>query len=355
MIAISEQAQGAHALPGELCPVFGSCGGCSYHDKDYAQELQLKEGTVREKMSKELGVASHVFQAIVASPKALHYRQRIDLKLQRTRNGVLIGYTPKEGRGILPVDGCPIALEPIHQRITSIKAEVLGSLPSRYVQANITVRTGDDGRVVWGGIGRGSLKMNEGQYLWTQINGRRIHYAMDTFFQANLSILPALISTLRGLLAGHDNAQLFDLYGGVGLFSIGLFDRFKEVTLIEKAAASVACARYNQRYHGIENMEIIEGCVEDHLENALAAGPLRAVAIIDPPRAGLSPAVREHLAKATLTQLAYLSCNPDALVADLKAFLANGWSLRSVTPFDFFPRTKHIETLVILEKTHGTA
>jgi 23S rRNA (uracil1939-C5)-methyltransferase/tRNA (uracil-5-)-methyltransferase len=353
MIAISEQSRETDNPSATPCPVFGSCGGCSYHDKAYEAELKIKEEEIAAKIRNHLDVAPGTLRPIVASPKPLHYRQRIDLKLQRTREGVLIGYTPKEGHGILAVEQCPIALEPINAKIAMIKESVLGRLPVRYNQANITVRTGDDGRVVWGGIGRGSLKMSEQDYLWTEINGRRIHYGMDTFFQANLSILPALIATLRRLLEGNRQAHLFDLYGGVGLFSIGLYDLFKQVTLIEKAAASVACARYNQRYLAIDNMHIIEGCVESHLDALLADEKAEGVAIIDPPRAGLSGPVRTQLAKAALAKLVYLSCNPDALVVDLKELTPGGWRVASVTPFDFFPRTKHIETLVILEKTHG--
>src|SRR5262245_40589635 len=103
------------------CPYVGECGGCDYQDLPYGDELRLKEDVLAQLLSDQIGPAA--VSPIIPSPQEYYYRQRIDLKLQRTRIGVLIGFTPKSGRGILSVDRCAIALPEINEKISAIKRE----------------------------------------------------------------------------------------------------------------------------------------------------------------------------------------------------------------------------------------
>ncbi len=333
-----------------ICPVFGQCGGCAYQDISYEEELCIKEELLKSLFTDI--TSENVFESIVASPRFTHYRHRMDFKLVRTReNKILIGFTPKEKRGILPIEDCLIADEPIAQFIPELKQQAIAKLPEKYRNANLVVRTGDEGRVSWGGIGKRSLRMDPKDYMWTEVSGRKVFYAMETFFQANLSILPKLFEHLSQFNFLNKETVLFDLYGGVGLFGIGLYDQVKKVILIEENKASLTLARYNVQFHQLPRFEIKEGRVEDQLPQVLTMeNSEHQVAIIDPPRAGLSPKSLEFFKNAkTFQHILYLSCNPESLARDLAGFCEAGWAIRKVTPFDFFPRTKHVETLVVLE------
>jgi len=144
---------------------------------------------------------------------------------------------------------------------------------------------------------------------------------------------------------------LYDLYGGVGLFALGLIDQVSNAVLIEENMSSLNVARTNIAYNQLDNIDIIDGRVEDHLERHLGAQKHGVhVAVIDPPRAGLSDRASRLIAEAKeLRHLMYLSCNPESLTHDLECFLRNGWQVQKVIPFDFFPKTKHLETLVLLK------
>jgi 23S rRNA (uracil1939-C5)-methyltransferase len=72
--------------------------------------------------------------------------------------------------------------------------------------------------------------------------------------------------------------------------------------------------------------------------------------VMDPPRAGLAPAVHDPLAKLGPKQIAYISCDPATLARDTKRILGNGYQLQSVTPFDLFPHTGHIECVVLMSR-----
>lgn len=335
-----------------LCPIFGECGGCLYQDIPYEDELARKEKTLRDILGKFLNLDEGIVAPIIASPQSYHYRNRLDLKLVRTKShGVLIGFTPKTGRGILPIEACPIAAPAISEFIPKLKEAAPGRLQAKHRQANLVVRTGDDGRVRWGGIGRRSCVLVPEDYLWTQIQGKKIFYSLDTFFQANLSILPAIIDFIRSLDFWSPRSVLHDLYGGVGLFGISLADKVGKVILVEENPASVRLAHYNVAYNRLQNFEIAAGRVEDVLPALLGKNKEAAhqAAMVDPPRAGLSPSALSLLPAAySFHHILYLSCNPEALGRDLSAFVQADWRIEKIIPFDFFPRTGHLETLALL-------
>jgi tRNA/tmRNA/rRNA uracil-C5-methylase (TrmA/RlmC/RlmD family) len=86
--------------------------------------------------------------------------------------------------------------------------------------------------------------------------------------------------------------------------------------------------------------------LEEFVAREAPAGE-RSVVIVDPPRTGLSAAVREWLRRGRPRQLFYVSCDPSTLARDLRE-LSSRYHILRVLPFDFFPQTSHIESLSIL-------
>ena len=335
-----------------LCPAFNTCGGCLFQNISYADELQFKEQHLKELLKKSIDFPDEGFHSIVRSPNHYNYRNRLDMKLKRTQdNDILVGFTPIDGKGIIPVDACYIADQAISAFIPEMKKQAIKRLPAKYHNANLTVRIGDDGKIHWGGIGRRSCQLEEKDYFWTSIKNKRIHYSLDTFFQANLSILPKLFDVIEQFPIWDSKPVLYDLYGGVGFFSIGLYDHIRNAILIEESQSSLQLARYNIKINELSNVEVRNGKVEDELSQLLHfKHQPGSVAIVDPPRAGLSDKVRRMLSTAkTIDYIVYLSCNPESLVQDLYEMSNGGWKVDKIIPFDFFPKTKHLETLVLLQ------
>lgn len=340
----------SHGVP-PLCPVFGQCGGCQHQDIAYDAELTLKQKYL-ESLFVERGIAVGHFDKIVASPREYHYRSRLDMKFLKTRDGrTFMGFSPADGKWMIEVEKCPIAMNAISDFLPQLKKEAVAKFPTKYRNANLVVKTGDDGRIAWGGIGKRSLKLKPEDFLWTEISGKKIFYSLDTFFQANLAILPLLMDAIRGLNILNDKTVFYDLYGGVGLFGICFSDEVAKVVLIEDNIHSVNMAKHNMEVHSLKNFEIIAGKVEEiYTEFLKKESTSPQAAMIDPPRQGLAPSVAQAIAEAkNISHLLYLSCHPESLMRDLQAFMKAGWVVRRVIPFDFFPRTQHIETLVHLE------
>jgi tRNA/tmRNA/rRNA uracil-C5-methylase (TrmA/RlmC/RlmD family) len=185
------------------------------------------------------------------------------------------------------------------------------------------------------------------------VRGRKIFYSLDTFFQANLSILEKIVSKIESLIEWQEDTVFLDLYSGVGLFGIALADRAKKVVMIEEVGDSVTVAQFNVRYHRMEHVKMLVGKVETHLPEVLTELQGKpCVALIDPPRGGLASSAIETLGQAAdLRSLFYLSCSPESLARDLKHLAKVGWGVKKIMPFDFFPRTRHLETLVWLARS----
>lgn len=253
-------------------------------------------------------------------------------------------------RRLVAVESCSIARPEISEFLPALKKLASEKLPENYKSANLVVKTGDEGTIRWGGIGRRSLRLSEADYFWTEIEGKKIFYSLDTFFQANLGILPTVIKTLRSLLGLTPETRLLDLYAGVGLFWVVFASEVRKVWAVEESGSAIRAAEFNRSHHGFSNVTLVGGRTEERLDEVLSEADGQSLAgIVDPPRKGLTPLALQRLTGAgRINPLVYISCNPPALARDLEGFVKAGWRVDRVIPFDFFPRTQHLETLVRL-------
>jgi len=345
------------------CPVYGTCGGCAYQHVPYEEELQKKESFLR-------GLFGAAVEPIVASPEPYHYRNRLDLALLRTKGTgeTFLGFMPENRWKVISIDSCAIARREISDLLPGLKDQAAAKMEKRARFSNVIIKTGDDGRVRWGGVGRRSTKLAEDDYLWTEIAGVRVHYSLDTFFQANLAILPLVVARLESMIEWTPRTEFYDLYGGVGLFGLAFARRAGRVVIVESSKPSTPVARYNISYNRLANAELVEATVEDYFVRLMGSDPFLSdlslekgkrgqtpsppdrVLFVDPPRRGLSEAALGAIADFAQRDVFYLSCNPESLARDAGLFAARGLRLERAVPFDFFPKTRHLETLAHFRK-----
>jgi 23S rRNA (uracil1939-C5)-methyltransferase len=166
-------------------------------------------------------------------------------------------------------------------------------------------------------------------------------YAYDArcFFQAHRGLLPRLIATAVGEWKGE---TAYDLFCGVGLFTLPLARRYARVVGVEGDRVAARYARNNARRHRLGGVEVAATAVEGWVAD-LPAGADRV--LVDPPRTGLPAAVRRALLDRRPARLTYVSCDPATLARDL-AILRRAYAIESVTFLDLFPQTGHLETVV---------
>jgi 23S rRNA (uracil1939-C5)-methyltransferase len=282
------------------CPLYGRCGGCQYQHLSYNAEAAWKERQVRESLERIARLKDPVILPLVRSPQPYHYRNRITVHL---RDG-MVGYLATDGQTLLDVENCLIAEEEVNDALWQLRRRP----PPR---ERWTLRAGG-------------------------VEGH-------AFYQTNRFLLDVLRDRVAAAVDGSVPV-LIEGYAGVGFFTEPLAPRFQQTVAIEGDARAAAIAEARN----LPRTTVHHGRCEDWFDHAWksADGARGAVALIDPPREGLSETMVSHLLALPFRQLVYLSCNPATLARDILR-LSTHWRAERFEPIDLFPRTAHVECLAV--------
>jgi 23S rRNA (uracil1939-C5)-methyltransferase len=183
------------------------------------------------------------------------------------------------------------------------------------------------------------------------INGERYRANADSFFQTNVDLLPQLVEAAIGAAHGE---KAFELYCGVGLFTVPLARRFKNVVGIEGDGPATDFARRNLAEAGLANAKVVNQNVANWLEQNLECADnddALGFLLLDPPRTGAESRVINGILNLKPKKICYVSCDPATLARDLKKLIAGGYAIENIAAFDMFPQTHHVETVVHLSST----
>lgn len=178
----------------------------------------------------------------------------------------------------------------------------------------------------------------------------RLHFLARDFFQNNPFILPAFIRYVRTQAAATGARFLVDAYCGSGLFALACAPAFERVAGVELSATSVKFATENAAANDVTNASFRAGDAAQ-IFAGLDFPPAATVVVIDPPRKGCDESFLRQLFAFGPRAVVYVSCDPATQMRDLRGFLAAGYALRAVQPFDLFPQTRHLECVITLSKS----
>ncbi len=283
------------------CPYFGTCGGCAYQHMPYPMQLEVKRGQIAQVLRRLGGFDDPAVGDVVPCPKPFGYRNRITVHCRGDR----IGFYRQGGRGLVDIERCLLASEPVNALLTELRSH-----PAR----------------------EGARTLRE-------------HNDRFGFHQTNDAVA-GLLADAVAVACAPGGPLLIDAYCGSGFFAKRLAPMFARVIGIEWSARSVELAREG----AAANEEYLEGDVAERLAEALAA-PDRAEAavILDPPAQGVDERVLAALLDQSVARLIYVSCNPATLARDLKR-IRSAYRLDRVQPFDMFPQTAEVEVVAILAR-----
>ncbi|MDR0684073.1 MAG: class I SAM-dependent RNA methyltransferase [Spirochaetaceae bacterium] len=340
------------------CPYNGRCGGCPMQGVAYEKQLLNKKEFLWKAFSRAGISAIPDIKVVPSSP--FEYRNRVQfhrvprcaetglpggkprmrpLKLEREAEA-LCGFMTRSGNKsaaeIVPVNDCLIADPSIRQALKT---------------SSITIPIDRDRFSVYG---RDSTLLVEGRASSgvTRIHQKDIRIDAGTFFQSNGALLELLIDELLSI-AGTADRRLpaADLYCGVGTFAVYLQDIFERIDLLEANKAALNLARVNvplakARFSGQRDTVWA-------MNAGKAAREPYGFAVVDPSRQGLSGAMCRFL-RDNCEILCYVSCNPLTLARDVVTLLdpeaPDGLRLESLTFYDFYPQTHHIESLAVFTR-----
>jgi 23S rRNA (uracil1939-C5)-methyltransferase len=175
----------------------------------------------------------------------------------------------------------------------------------------------------------------------------------EAFFQTNTEMAERLYGAAGELAALRGHERVFDLYCGIGTIGLTLAARAREVIGVEIVEPAVADAIDNARRNDVLNARFYAGDIRLAMRDLVAEVGRPDVAVVDPPRAGLSQKVVRRILEAQPARIVYVSCNPTTLAPNAAQIVEAGYALTRVRPVDMFPQTPHIECVALLERRTG--
>jgi 23S rRNA (uracil1939-C5)-methyltransferase len=328
------------------CPVFGKCGGCQYQHASYEAQLRLKRDILVETLRRVGKIEFDAEKIGTASTEPFGYRNRVQLHFERGR----FGYREMNSRRLIGIEKCPIGSPKINEVLGKLKRMVRDRRWPGFV-ASLELFT-DERQVQWNVL-ESSQPVAKRFFEWLaeEVPGTvagPLEYAVNedvfqvsgtSFFQVNRLLLPKLAELAVEQAGG---ATAWDLYAGVGLFSLPLARRFEHVVAVE-AGRSAGDLRQNAE-RARAKVEVAAEQTEVFLTKSKAAPDF---VLADPPRAGLGKTVTARLAELRPETLVIVACDPATLARDLAALLPV-YEIDKVTMVDLFPQTFHLETIVRL-------
>ena len=177
--------------------------------------------------------------------------------------------------------------------------------------------------------------------------GKSFRISPYAFFQTNTRGAELLYGLIREWMGDLKASNVLDLYCGGGAIGMSVSDMCDRVMGIEVIESAIEDARYNAEANKITNVDFLAAKVEDVLPG-LAAQKIDVDGIlIDPPRSGIHPNVRRALKELAAPWMIYVSCNPKAMIEDLRAF-SDIYDLHKLVGVDLFPHTDHLEALALM-------
>ena len=375
-----------------VCPVSEKCGGCAFHHVSYEAELRYKTQAVRQ--AYKLNYPEQISVAdCVPSPETVGYRNKLQLPLSSQGK---FGFYSLHSHRVVPAGNCAAG----HPEFSSVASAVedwiseqdilpyneesgTGLVRHLFLRRGrhtgetmvcLTVNAGKAKEVpgkdklkailerfpqiksVWLNFNTKKTNVIFGdrfellsgsERIFDTMNGVRFSISPRSFYQINTLQAEAIYAHGASFLSPGD--VLLDLYCGIGTIGLTCAEKVKQVVGIEVVPEAIEDAKKNAALNGIENAVFFAADAAKTLETIRGLPHRPTAVIVDPPRKGLSADAVSALKEIAPEKIVYISCNPATQARDL-ALLRDLYAPGTVTPYDMFPRTGHVETVALLSR-----
>lgn len=378
------------------CPVYLRCGGCVFSHMSYDAEKEIKSGHVKE-CFRRIGGTEPEFEPIIGGEADKRYRNKAQYPVASDGGEIKTGFysphshrvihcpdcllQPEEFSGILEIfseyikkNNISVYDETVHKGLirhiyirkgtasgeimvcavingkglpdeNGLVSALLGKEPnikSIIINTNTkdtNVILGEKCRTLWGA-----------DCITDILCGLKFRISPLSFYQVNRN----QAEKLYGKAAEYANLTgcetVMDLYCGAGTIGLSMAEKAKEIIGVEIVPEAIEDAKINAELNGIKNARFICGDAAKAAEILKNEGVKPDVIILDPPRKGCSPEMIKTAAEMKPDRIVYVSCDPATLARDCGIFKDLGYSAVKATPVDMFPRTGHVETVVLLSR-----
>ena len=384
---------------GVRCPHFGPCGGCSFLDQPYADELATKAAAFQRVAEAHLDLAGVELRAPLAAREPHFYRTSLKVPFDLRRGRPVAGFYRRGSHDVVDLNACaiqhprltqllvtarecarelgtPIYDERSHKgllrhflaRVAAGTEECLAGFVVRYDRDRATQRLAE--RLLERGARHGLVGVieNVNRERTSQVLGRDsrclagrgtlrelcdglvLETSLTTFAQVNAAQAAVLYGEVERLLAPLDGLHVVDLFSGYGPIALRLARRGAHVRAIEFDPQAIREGQAAAAANGLaERLSYAAGDAARLLRAHSDSGARIDAIVVDPPRRGLARGLVELLCTLRSPKLVVVSCFPDTLMRDLRG-LSEAYALRGLGTVDLFPRTPHLEAVALLER-----
>ena len=384
------------------CPHFGQCGGCTYQNLPYEEQVKLKESQVKAMMDEAVD-GDYIWEGVLESPVRSEYRNKMEFSFgDEYKDGPLALGMHKRGsfHDIVNVCDCQIVdgdyrkilactLEcarksglPYYHRmrhdgyfrhllvrkavkteeilidIVTASEEGFDSKPKEFLDKWAAALQALEltGKIV--GIlhtkndSLADIVKDEGtevlfgqDYFYEELLGLKFKITPFSFFQTNSLGAEVLYEKAREYIGDTNEKVVFDLYSGTGTIAQILAPVAKKVVGVEIVEEAVEAAKVNAKLNGLDNCAFWAG---DVLKVIDELGEVPDLIMLDPPRDGVNPKALMKILNFGVDRLVYIACKPTSLARDLEMIQGRGYKVEKIACVDLFPNTVHVETVVLL-------
>ena len=379
------------------CPHYPRCVGCPLIDVPYPKQLAQKQARVAQALAQFPSLGKIAVASVVPSPERIRYRTRVKLVVRRNRDEVALGLYVPGSHSVIDISSCPLHPAAVNQVSHYLKKKILeleispyderddsgdlryvdfrysaarrelavalvtrhpafpkGAMLARSLMRRFSFITGvlqnineSRGNVIWGSqyrilAGRDTLMERFGDL--------KLVFHPGVFSQANPFTAQKIYQYVANLADLKGKETVLDLYCGVGPISLSLAPSAGQVWAIDESEPAIISAKQNARRNGRGNCRFTAGDVAAKVAELRHIVAHVDLTIVNPPRKGLTMEALQQVVLVQAPKLIYVSCEPRSLGRDLDRFVAAGYTIASAQPFDMFPHTEEVETVVLLEK-----
>lgn len=375
------------------CPVSDMCGGCCYIDMEYSEQLKLKQESVSALLTPFCKA-----DEIVGMENPLFYRNKVHAVFTHKRDNSIISGVYKEGTHfVVPVEKCFIENEQADEIIATIRkllvsfkiktynedtgyglfrhvlirtahstGEIMvvlvtssAILPSKnnFVKAllkehpnitSIVMNINDKNTSMV--LGDREIVLFGKGYIEDILCGMRFRIGAKSFYQINSIQTKLLYEQAMEYAQLTGKETVIDAYCGIGTIGIVAAKNAKKVIGIELNKDAVKDAVKNAKLNEVKNIEFYNNDAGKFMVGYANSGDRADVVFMDPPRAGSTEQFMDNVITLSPDRIIYISCCPQTLARDLKYLTKRGYKAVNAKPFDMFPMTKEVETIVKLKK-----
>ena len=377
------------------CPLFSRCGGCQFRHLTYAEELRAKGQRIADALERVGGVHLEL-PPVLGAESPLRYRNKVQFPVSRGKCGLSIGFYRPRSHDVVDTEDC--LLQP--EADTALRLAFKGWMEDFQIPAydestgrglirHLYIRTNRAGEALCCVVANGRELPHAGELsgalraavpklaglvlnvnlrdtnvilgdayrtLWgrdwleEELCGLTFRLSVPSFFQINRDQTERLYQLALEFAGLTGEETVLDLYCGIGTITLCLAKRAGRVIGAEIVPAAIRDAKENAARNHIENAEFFCGDAAETAARLEAEGLRPDVITVDPPRKGLAPEVIGSIAAMGPERVVYVSCDPATLGRDVKRFGELGYRAVRACAVDMFPATRHVESVVLLER-----